>query len=460
VRGVASLLATEGGVPGDIVGVSVRAEPVLLLVTIIALARLGAVMLPIHPGAKRSLRRAMAEHFKLRALVSGPDAPGAGDAPVIVAQTGWLQRGAAGAAPPVHPGAEHPWAIGMTSGTTGAPKGVVRSHASFLKLAELQKQHSGFAPDHRVLNQMDLHNGPAIKRALRFLSYGGAVVFLAGTAAPSAQIARHRVTHVYASPITAQNWARDHPAGMPPLDSIQELLVGAGAMLPGLADDITRRLTPNLYLNYGTTETGTIATVDLQTWQKKPGLTGRILPWIEAQVVDRGDRPVASGSRGILRYRGTGVASGYYGVDSATLPPNKTFRDGWFYPGDVGRIAEGGLVYLDGRIDDVLNLGGPKVKATAVETLLGRYPGVREVAVFTMANARGTTFLVAAVVADGPVSAQRINRYYREKGGRYAHLLRVVQTKALPRSPMGKVLKQELKRRIAARAAARGLAKA
>ena len=447
VEHVASILHGHGLRAGDLVALSAKVNPVASVLAILGLARLGAILVPILPSTNEEKRSLIAEHFKLAGIITGAADPGAGAVRRIVVDSGWLKPGAAKKAVPRDAGGEHTWIITLTSGTTGAPKGVPRTHESFLKVAKLQNSLARLKPDARFLSFMDMHNGPAIKRTLRHLAYGGPVVFLAakfpGSKLP---IDEHRVTHVYASPAMMQKWLEVRPRGRPVFKTVEQLVVGTGAVSPALGREIVERITPHLFLNYGTTETGSAALLDPETRNRHPGATGRIVPWVEAQIVDENDQPLPAGQPGMIRFRGEGVARSYWGVESGQASEQRGFRHGWFYPGDAARIEAGGLLYVEGRIDDIINLDGPKVNAVEVEGILARHPSVREAAVFGARAGNGQPCFVAAVAVRGAFDASALVQHYAEQGGKYKHQLRLVQVDQLPRSGAGKVVKHDLKR--------------
>ena len=198
--------------------------------------------------------------------------------------------------------------------------------------------------------------------------------------------------------------------------------------------------------SYGTTETGTLARADRELRRRYPGCAGRLVPWIEAQAVDDEDRPVAPGRSGVLRYRGEGVAHGHFGSSASS-----TFRDGWCYPGDIGRVTDERIIYLEDRVDDRINLGGPKYSASAIEAALSAHPDVLEAAVLGITSAAGAIELVAAVVArHDRLDADALRRHCVSHKVAPASM-RVVRVEELPRSELGKLMKAELRQRLAGR---------
>jgi acyl-coenzyme A synthetase/AMP-(fatty) acid ligase len=456
VRRAAAMLADQGLRPSEVVGVSIAANPALLLVCLLALARLGAVSVPIHPTTKRAKRRAIARHIGLCAFIANRDQLGVEGTRLMRPDESWLQpAGRALARPPAHPGGDHPWSITLTSGTTGTPKGIQRTHAGFIALSRLQRAHAPLPPDSRFFCRMDPHNTAVIMRGLNHLVEGGAVVFApVDLASAFHAIDRHRVTDMFASPAMMVEWVNALAPGRRHFKTPIRVVVGGARLADTLAQAVTERITPNLWLSYGTTETGVVAMADAATSGRYPATAGRLVPWVEAQIVDERDQPLAAGEVGTLRFRGEGVARGYYGEPAAPSDGAKGFRHGWFYPGDIGYITPDRLLFIEERSDDVLNLGGPRVNAGEVERILALHPDVREVAVFTTAAPGGATRLVAAVVARGALNAPALRRHYTARGGRFGDWLRIARLKELPRNSMGKVVKAELRRRLRFKAAA------
>ena len=106
----------------------------------------------------------------------------------------------------------------------------------------------------------------------------------------------------------------------------------------------------------------------------------------QAEAVDEAGVPLAPGASGLLRFRRPGMANEYYRNPQATA---LAYRDGWFYPGDTGRIDADGVMYIEGRADERLNLDGRKVEPEPIEAVLQSHPAVAEAAVFTASPGGG-----------------------------------------------------------------------
>jgi acyl-CoA synthetase (AMP-forming)/AMP-acid ligase II len=441
-------LAGRGVLPGQVVGTLLPTLP-LHLIVILAIARLGAVLLIIHPNATPERLNAVAARFRLSAIVaSRADVDIEVDGcQVIGAERNWLRSPGPGGAP--HPAtsanAGLPWCIALTSGTTGVPKGVLRTHAEFLDISGRQRPFMKIGPESRFLCRMGMHTMAILARMLNHLHAGGAVVFARDDLDEALEdIDLHRVTHSFVSPAMLGNWLNALPSKRQPFGSLTHLLVGGGGMPEPLRRQVAERITPNLMVSYGTTETWFAALADAETVRLHPGTAGRVLPWIEAQAVDDTDRPLPAGEPGVLRFRGAGVAAGYHGAAEEPMAMSKAFRNGWCYVGDIGRVTADRLLYVDERVDDVINVGGPKINASAIEKLLLTHPDVADVAAVGMTEHGGRQWLAAAVVARGEFDARRLLQHYLAHGGQYASLIRFIPVRRLPRNAMGKVVKHEL----------------
>jgi acyl-CoA synthetase (AMP-forming)/AMP-acid ligase II len=126
------------------------------------------------------------------------------------------------------------------------------------------------------------------------------------------------------------------------------------------------------------------------------------------------------------------------------------FKDGWFYPGDVGRIFPDGLVVITGRTNEVINRGGVIVAPEVIEEVLRLDPLVRDVAVVGVPNAAGIEEIWAAVVAEGPIDANAIAVRARDKLNEKVPD-RILRIDAVPRNENGKVTRNALREQLIAR---------
>jgi long-chain acyl-CoA synthetase len=223
---------------------------------------------------------------------------------------------------------------------------------------------------------------------------------------------------------------------------------GGGAPLqPDLVEKIDKSLAGGApSTGYGLTETHGIVTANSGgLYVAKPASCGRIVPTLEAKLVDEFDNEVPPGETGELCVRGAIVIKGYLNRAEATAD---AIRDGWFHTGDVARIDEDGFVFIVDRIKDMVLRGGENVYCSEVEAAIYQLDGVAEVAVFGVPDDRlGELVGAAIVLAPGATMDETQLRAALE-----GHLSRFKIPEriwfldhSLPRNANGKFVKRELK---------------
>lgn len=142
---------------------------------------------------------------------------------------------------------------------------------------------------------------------------------------------------------------------------------------------------------------------------------------------------------------------------SSTKKPARAFRGGWYYSGDVGSVNNAGYLFLAGRQDDLINLGGNKLDPVGIEAVINALPGVIESAVVAVVAANDRPTVVAA---REPVDPKVIRQACLDQLGRQAVPQAVVFTPALPRNGGGKIMRPEAaemaRRAMSAKPAAQG----
>jgi long-chain acyl-CoA synthetase len=298
---------------------------------------------------------------------------------------------AAAAVPAPPPGAEDdPAVIIFTAGTTGAPKPVVLAHRSVI--ANL---HNLLVMSRRLPQQVDgsrpaavsLQSGPlfhigGLQSLLLALLGGNTLVFLEGRFDPGQVldvIERERVTWWGAVPTMASR-VLEHPSitGRD-LDSVRSISMGGAPVQPALVQRL-RNAFPNagrgMSTIYGMTETGgTVAAASGVTMTEHPTTAGAPLPVVDLRI----DAPDAEGD-GEIVVRTPGQMVGYWGTAPGDTAADLIDGEGWVHTGDQGRVVDG-LLYVTGRIKDLIIRGGENIAPAHVEAVLLGHPAVRNVAV-------------------------------------------------------------------------------
>ena len=172
------------------------------------------------------------------------------------------------------------------------------------------------------------------------------------------------------------------------------------------------------------------------------GATGYVAPWAELEIVDVDDRPLPAGAEGLVRIRAT--------CQGAPYPPeraaeNASFRDGWFYPGDLGRYGDDGLLILTGRTSDVINVGGLKLAPEVIEEILRKHPAVADVAAFGDLGDGGIEEIFVALVPKAPAVDTQVIAWCAERN---VPVKRIFTIDELSKTSSGKIHRDLLKRQL------------
>lgn len=223
---------------------------------------------------------------------------------------------------------------------------------------------------------------------------------------------------------------------------------GGGAPLqPDLVEKIDKSLAGGApSTGYGLTETHGIVTASSGSlFVAKPSSCGRVVPTLEAKLVDEFDVEVAPGETGELCVRGAIVIKGYLNRPEATAD---AIRDGWFHTGDVARIDDDGFVFIVDRIKDMVLRGGENVYCSEVEAAIYELDGVAEAAVFGVPDDRLGELVGAAIVLTPGASMDEdtLRRLLGDRLAKFKIPERVwFLNDSLPRNANGKFVKRDLK---------------
>jgi len=325
-----------------------------------------------------------------------------------------------------------------TSGTTGsAVKLVERSHRA-------QNWRSAMppwdvSPEDRTYIQRP--GGSIMLNCCRSFSVG-ATIILATTLDPAhmeAEMARHRATAVSTIPVILRLLA---DRAQPPPDNLHLRAVrsASAALPPAVARAIAERYAVPLLHEYASAEGGSM--IETPRGGAPTGSIGQPLAGVEVRLVDSDGGDVPEGATGELIVRSPGLMRGYRGDPAATA---KVLRDGWLWTGDLARRDGDGCYYLEGRRTLRINVGGYKVAPEEVEAVLETHPGVREAVVLAMPDAARGEVVRAVIVPEGaPPPVRDLRRFCRERLATYKVPRHWEFREALPRSPLGKVLRHNL----------------
>ncbi|WP_316777136.1 AMP-binding protein [Streptomyces sasae] len=442
----ATVLAGQGVGPGDRVVLALP-DGIAWVVAFLAVARLGAVAVLVNPELPAADHAFMAADTEAVLCLTGPGMEDRfTDRPRLGADQLIALAPAADPAP-AHPvDADSPLYVQYTSGTTGAPKGVVHTHAHPAAYYDLIGWPLlGITANDVTLSVSKLYFAYGFGNAFVFpLFSGSSAVLVDRRPAPAAVdelVARHRVTLLYSVPSAYAALVADRGTGQHrTCFASVRAAVSAGEGLPaGLGDRVTELLGAPVLEQIGSTEAGHAFCANSLD-HNHPGTVGRPVPGFEVELRDRDGRPVPDGHEGELWVRGPTVTPGYLNRPEETA---RTLVGGWLATHDRAvREPDGAYRHL-GRSDDMEMVGGITVSPLEVEAVLRTHPAVREVAVAAVPDGTGAGRLRAFVVpavSPAPTGLQEeLLALARERLAAFKVPRSVSLLPSLPRTPTGKL---------------------
>jgi 2-furoate---CoA ligase len=341
-----------------------------------------------------------------------------------------------------------------TSGTTGRPKGVPRSHRNHVAGALAQALQCGWTWGERTLGVMPLYHTMGIHALTAAAAVNGCFVCQPGWDAVAARrlVRDERLTALYLIPTLFYDLV--HAPGFAPADvaSVTKLAYAGAPMLAALTEACGRAFQPRVFVNhYGSTEIYTFSV--RPDVHRKPGCAGRpgvhgALRVVAASTERRvgPEEVVPTGEKGeiIASLASEEAFTGYWRRPDADA---KALRDGWYFTGDMGYIDADGELYVAGRVDDMIISGGENIHPVEVEDVLARHPDVRDVAVVGEPDERWGQRVVAFVVAAPGLTAAALDAHCTSGGALapFKRPKRVVFVDEIPKTASGKILRRLLR---------------
>ncbi len=461
---MAGALAASGIKAGDRVAILSHNRPELMRV-LLGCGWLGAVCVPINVAVKTRQLRYYLANSGARILVADAtllDTLVDGDLADLPLDCVWQLGGGRreglgvpvvsfisdGAAHPPHAcGPGDPFAFLYTSGTTGAPKGVICPHAQFYWWGVHTSRFLEISSGDVLATTLPLFHTNAINCFFQALLAGATQVVL-----PKFSASQYWRSMSEAGATVGYLLGAMVPMllAQPPneLERSHGMRVALGPGVPAaMHDALARRTGVHLVDGFGSTETNFV--IGATASERTPGRIGRVAEGFTAVVADENDEPVADGVPGELLLRASepfSFASGYHGMAEKTV---EAWRNLWFHTGDrVIRHADGSFSFLD-RLKDVIRRRGENISSFEVEQVLAALPEIETVAAFPVPSELAEDeVMVVIVLRDGAtLDATAVFAHCARELPRHAVPRYLDFTTDLPRTENGKVQKFVLRER-------------
>ncbi|MEO7402566.1 MAG: AMP-binding protein, partial [Burkholderiales bacterium] len=443
----AAHLLDRGVRAGDVVALSL-ADTIEHVVLLFALARAGVVMLPLDWRWNAAEQERVGRHFGAKLILTEFNAAPVCDVPCMPVDDAWHAAVANSDSSRSWPVGDGPLLMSLSSGTTGRPKGPRLTHYQFLRRFWVQWINLGFNSQDRFISATPLYFGGG-RTYVMLMLYSGATVFLFPPPyelpALVAAIARSRASVVFLVPTLLRRLLALTDAELAPLRAMRLVFSSGSALHTEERLEIRARICPRFIEYYSSTEGGGVSFLTADEMDAHGDSVGRPVFAVDVECVDELHRPLPAGEVGRIRYRGPAVADGLWNDPEAS---REAFRDGWYYPGDLGMLDAAGYLHLRGRAKDMIIRGGINIYPADVEAVLQSHPAVTESAVVGWPSREFNEEVAAFVIARAAVTAAELRDHCKPRLASYKVPRDVFIVTELPRNTLGKIVKTELVARL------------
>lgn len=343
----------------------------------------------------------------------------------------------------------------FTTGTTGKPKGVILTYKAVYNILKNTIEGIGIREDERLLIPLPLNHSFAL-RVLRATLYQGATVILQNGFAFAKEIETNQETFKCTALAAV-------PASMEILrsqmqDKFEEILgrfryieVGAGSLTIAQRKRLTKQL-PNtvIYNTWGSSESGGALftnVTDVSQNESRIATVGKPLSCVQVKVLDENGNEIKESSpdkAGRMALKGDMLMAGYWNRSELT---KETLQNGWLITSDMVYTDADGYVYMLGRADDIINVGGEKVSPIEVENIAGQYEHIKECACIGVNDpdeVLGQVPVLLVVAKDNGFTKAGIQTFLANKMERYKLPQHYMIVQELPRNKMGKLDRKQM----------------
>lgn len=430
--------------PGNIIALTFRNE-LALFITMLAVARLGATVYSVPKNTPKIQNRTMIASLNVNFLATDIVEHGNTLLPVLFMDIKTLIDSQhlidfnVRAADPVAP-----WLFITGSGSTGKSKIMPVHHQQQIQRMKSLLKWLPLSKGNRVATLVHLDHYVSKSLYLDTLSAGLSIVlFNRIDTKPIIWCKRYNISLLHATVFHIHEILKVLPASAHNvLPTLKTLLIGGSSVPDHLRKQIKEKLTPNLYVRYGINEVGTISVAHAPDVYETAGTVGTILADKCVEIVDSNLQTLPVETVGSIRIKSATVIDGYLDDERAT---ERAFKDGWFYPGDMGKFTVNGQLIHLGRADDMMIMAGNNIYPAEIEHCIISHPNIEDAVALPIKTHILQEVPVCAVVLKDPEKStekELLDFTYQRLGSRGPK--RIVILKSLKRNEQGKLPRIEL----------------
>lgn len=343
-----------------------------------------------------------------------------------------------------------------TSGTTGRPKGVMLTHKNLYASADAANEASetqNYIKPRILLSALPMAHifGVGVMNG-GYLAEGTAAAGYCvqmGWFEPEKfmqLIVQHRCNSMPAVPAMLIMILNHPKVDQYDLSSLEEVVSGAAPLPVEVATAFQKKFNCRIREIYGQTESTGLGSANRSSLPYKPGSAGKAYYNTELKIFDADDQPVPVGAKGEIVLRGPSIMKGYFNKPEATA---EALKGGWLHTGDIGYLDEEGYLFIVDRKKDMIIKGGENIYSAELEEILYTLPGIAEAAVVGKPDpVFGESVVAYLVLKPGfSVTEKQVKDCFNGKTSSFKVPSEVYFIDGLPKSPVGKILKRELRER-------------
>ena len=344
-----------------------------------------------------------------------------------------------------------------TSGTTGRPKGVPRTHENEYSASVAHIIQNNYEEYERTIGVMPLYHTMGMRSMLSMVMLGGTIVMVPDYSPETLlkTIQEEKITCLYLVPTMYHDMLNHPQFSNFDASSLTKIGYAGAAMTKHLTQLCLDAFKPRVFVNhFGSTEVYT-HTICNYLDQKpacagKAGFNQRIrLVKLDGDVLAKPGDVVDKGEIGqVIVDTSSGESfKGYWNNEEAT---KLAIRDGWYFTKDIGYMDDDGDLFLLGRADDMIISGGENIHPLEVEDVLSKHPGVKEVAVVGLPDSRWGQIVTAVVVKNYEVTADELDSYFIRTSNlaRFKRPRKYIFTDSLIKNSSGKIMRRMIREQI------------